>query len=213
MKSQLAFVITIFTISAVGLASAGQRLVTAPRSLLARAAVNRYESDVRLAKRQYQAAMLQADRREYNSLINARNVAMKDGRANEVVRITKVMQIVSARFKQLHTTGPAAQVFAVSAEKGWQPTISVRKGELLSIVARGSYTSSQWGRLRLIRPSGISFGGELQGELIAQIGTGPSFHVHSREVMPKTGVLLLGFYGDHALARGAVQVSVGVLKR
>lgn len=135
-------VLTAVVLSAMGIISEARTASapSLPRSPLARAAINRYHEDVRRAKLAYRNALLQADRREYNSLIAARSVAMKLGSANEVVRITEEMGAVGARFKvPMLRTARLVPEMTLTPDSGWVCAGEVARGDLIVLRARGRW--------------------------------------------------------------------------
>lgn len=196
-----------------------------PESSRAIAAIRRFDRQFKAAKVTYRAAVLRADRLEYNSLLAAQQAAMHAGRANEVVRITTFMKSVSRRFEHDNQQGAtvpgagagngAALHVAVRAALDWVPVCHVEQGELITITATGTWSAMERGKLVRCGPEGILVNGNCRHYLNAQIaGAGAAVGAGRTILCTHTGLLQLSCATwHHANARGAVRATIRIDRR
>ncbi len=143
-----------------------------PNSITALAAINRARIAIRVARQKYQDAVAAARRQEVARLKIAEKHVMQRGNLKDAVLIQKWIAAVQPQIAH-------GLKFRIYATKNWQTTISLRKGESVTISASGRW--STWGKhLRYAcGPDGLNdpvnhiFHGYLEGK----IGNGKPFKI------------------------------------
>ncbi len=217
-------------LAASGLRADSTSAPAAPKSSRAIAAIRRFNRQIKAAKVAYRAAVLRADRLEYNALLAAQQAAMHAGRANEVVRIATFMKSVSRRFKHDNQHGAAVPGagfgpngagngavlhVAVPASLDWVPVCHVYQGELITITATGTWSAMEQGKLVRSGPEGILVNGNCRHYLNAQIaGAGVTVGAGRTILCTHTGLMQLSCATwHHANARGAVRAVIRIDRR
>jgi len=149
----------VFTVVAGVFAAEVAKPVDPPKSLAAKEAMRTLESAKRKAQQEYDQAVRAATSRAVKDLTAAEGAAARGGNQDEVARIKAVIDELTA----------TSSSFTIAADKPWQPTMHVHRGQQLRIKASGTW-SYGWGPCG---PGGVNG----QYQLTGRIGSGQPFDI------------------------------------
>lgn len=166
-----------------------------PRSPRAAAARKRHDDAAAKARQAYLSALIEADRQLIVDLDAAFDAAMQGKLLDEANRIDRAKKAAAALLKehqaQLAAGGEAVGVaaggprtFNIRADRPWQPTVEVRKGQKLKVTAKGTWCA--WvGRRKdtTFGPDGLPGSGDHYGGLQGRIGDGEPFFIGSSKTL------------------------------
>lgn len=150
--------ISIAVLFLVTLATAGD----APQTKAGRLALERYSAAKAKLEADYQTRLTAIKRTLVSELEVAKRSATRTGDLEDAKAIQTILDSMTAT--------AATQSFRVDAAKDWQPTVTVKKGQTISIKAEGQW-SNNIAAGTIYGPAGGSYNGEPYFFLEGRIGS------------------------------------------
>lgn len=120
----------------------------------ARKALIRAQQETRKAEQVYRQALIRIHRDLVRELEQAKREAMQSHLLEEANAIQAAIDAARQELDRLEGK-PVMQTFTIDAAQSWQPTIEVRAGQRVEIVARGRWTASKNSPAFTSGPDGI----------------------------------------------------------
>ena len=141
----------------------------------AQGAVDRRDAAVAYAQKVFLQASMVAEKQCILELQQAAVAAGKAGNTDMLLKIVEAKKAAEGRYEQAKDQ-LGGRRFCIHTEQDWQPTIPVKKGQILRITATGQWCPNVRDAVKL------TMGADGEGSslyLEGRIGDGPSFRVGS----------------------------------
>jgi hypothetical protein len=123
-----------------GIVLASDAPPASPKSPAARAIVEKHDAAVKKAELAYKQAIHLADKQEAAEAEVAIRAAMNHQDLNAVEELNQIKKAAAEReAEDLTKLDGRAQTFMIYANKDWQPTIQVKKGQKIAVTAEGKW--------------------------------------------------------------------------